>query len=160
MQSTTGGVVPRAHVGKAEPSLLVRPSGKRSARATAKLTAPHTLWGRRWVITRCWLLGVLHSGGCWSWTRWRWSGDIRRQHSHSTVSISANNFNNKTHYYSLIFIWWKYFSCIYYYLYDKCIYIENMYLLIVSFIIWLIIKINMNEFGIINEWSLLCINML
>jgi hypothetical protein len=35
-----------------------------------------------------------------------------------------------------------------------------MYLLIVIFIIWLTIKINMDECGILNEWSLLCTNTL
>jgi hypothetical protein len=57
--------------------------------------------------------------------------------------------------------WWKCFSCIFYYLFDKCVYLySKMYLLIVLFIIWLIIKINMDESAILNELSLLCTNIL
>jgi hypothetical protein len=41
-----------------------------------------------------------------------------------------------------------------------CIYIQKMYLLIVLFVIWLIIRINMDECDILNELSLLCTNIL
>jgi hypothetical protein len=50
---------------------------------------------------------------------------------------------------------------IFYYLFDKCVYIFfKMYLIIVLFVIWLIIKINMDECDILNERFLLCTNTL
>jgi hypothetical protein len=38
--------------------------------------------------------------------------------------------------------------------------LKNMYLLKILFATWLIIKINMDEFDILNERSLLCTNIL
>jgi hypothetical protein len=60
--------------------------------------------------------------------------------------------------YSTLFMhWWKYFSCIFYYMFDKCVYIYLKIYLLIFFIIWLIIKINMDECDTLNE---LCTNTL
>jgi hypothetical protein len=46
----------------------------------------------------------------------------------------------------------KIFFMYFYYLFDKCVYIKNMYLLRILFIIWVIIKINMDECDVLRGW--------